>query len=132
MNMDVIAKEIRESLVDGQLPCVSAFAVAARLEIAPIEVGQTADEIGVRLSECQLGLFGYGPKSVGKHRRVRPMHPVPPELETAIRAAVGADGKLSCASAWHIAEQMGLSKQAVSDAAEGLGIRIGQCQLGAF
>nr|MBC7245240.1 hypothetical protein [Chloroflexota bacterium] len=130
--MEKIAEAIRKALMEGELPCASAFAIAQRLSVEPLQVGQTADELGVRLSKCQLGLFGYGSKAEGKHRRVRPMPDVPPQLAAAIRAALGKDGKLSCIAAWQIAEDLQMSRQQVSDAAEGLGVRIGHCQLGAF
>ena len=130
--MNRIEQAIKEALVDGQLPCEAAFAAATSLDIAPIEVGMEADRIGIRLSCCQLGLFGYGPKAEGKHRRVKPLLDAPPNLAKGIRAALGADGKLSCAEAWRIADRLHLSRQTVSDAVEGLGLRISQCQLGAF
>lgn len=130
--MESIAEAIHQALVKGELSCVSAFIVAERLGVEPLQVGQEADALGVRLSKCQLGLFGYGPKAEGKHRRVTPMQKVPPDLAEAIRLALGEDGKLSCAAAWHIADQLGIAKQRVSDAAEGLGVRIVHCQLGAF
>lgn len=130
--MESIAEAVRSALVEGELPCASAFMIAQRLGVAPLEVGQAADELGVRLSKCQLGLFGYGPKAEGKHRRVEAMKEIPSELAAAIQAAFGADGKLSCIAAWQIAEQLGVPRQQVSNAAEGLGVRIGHCQLGAF
>ena len=46
--------------------------------------------------------------------------------------AVAADGKMSCVEAWRIASDLCVSKQTISDAAEGLGLRVGDCQLGAF
>ncbi|MGQ9492680.1 MAG: hypothetical protein ACUVR2_02815 [Anaerolineae bacterium] len=130
--MQKIAEAIREALVEGELPCASAFVIAQRLGVEPLQVGMMADELGVRLSKCQLGLFGYGAKAEGKHRRVKPMQNVPAKIAAAIRAALGKDGKLSCAAAWQIAEELKISRQQVSDAAEGLGVRIGHCQLGAF
>lgn len=130
--MESIAEAIQNSLVEGQLPCAAAFAIAERLGVEPLQVGQEADRLEVKLSKCQLGLFGYGSKAEGKHRRVHPMQGVPHGLAQAIRAALDVDGKLSCAAAWRIAAELGLPKQTVSDAAEGLGVRIGQCQLGAF
>ncbi len=130
--MDNLAEAIKNALRDGQLPCASAFVIAQRFGVEPLQVGREADALGVRLSKCQLGLFGYGPKAEGKHRRVKPMKDVPPELATAIRAALGEDGKLSCAAAWQIASELGLPKRMISDAAEGLGVRIAHCQLGAF
>jgi hypothetical protein len=130
--MENIAKVIKEGLVEGQLPCAVAFDIAERLGVEPLQVGQEADALGIKLSKCQLGLFGYGCKAAGKHRRVKPMQEVPSQLALAIHASLAADGKLPCAAAWQIAVRLGLPKQTVSDAAEGLGVRIAPCQLGAF
>jgi hypothetical protein len=130
--MASISDAIRDALVDGQLPCARAFAIAKQLAVEPIAVGEQADALDIRLSKCQLGLFGYGSKAEGTHRRVKPMPNVPPELAQAIRAAVGPNGKLTCLAAWGIAEELDLSKQEVSDAAEALAVRIASCQLDAF
>ena len=130
--MPSIADAIRSALVDGQLPCAKAFVIARQLGVEPIKVGEEANALGIRLSKCQLGLFGYGPKAEGKHRRVKAMQNVPPGLAQAIRAAVGPDGKMTCVAAWRMAKELHLPKQTASNAAEGLGVRIAPCQLGAF
>jgi hypothetical protein len=127
-----IGEAIQEALVEGQLPCAVAFKVAQRLGVEPVQVGGEATRLGVRLAKCQLGLFGYGSKAEGTYKRVKPMQNVPPELALAIRSVVGPDGKLPCAKAWEIASQLSLPKQTVSDAVEGLEVRIAPCQLGAF
>ncbi len=130
--MQSLADAIRSSLVDGQLPCARAFVIARQFQVEPLRIGDEADALGISLSRCQLGLFGYGPKAEGKHKRVKAMENVPPRLAQALHAAAGATGKLSCAEAWRIAKEMHLSRQAVSNAVEGLGLRITPCQLGAF
>ncbi len=130
--MDNTAQAIHDHLIDAQLPCAAAFAIAESEGISPLEVGQEADRLDVRLARCQLGLFGYGPKAEGRHRRVQPMKGVPADLAAAIQGSLGSDGKLTCADAWRIAGQLGITKQEVADATEGLGLRIVRCQLGAF
>lgn len=130
--MESIATAIHKAVVDGQLPCARAFAIARRLRVEPIQVGEEADALDIRLSRCQLGLFGYGSKAEGKHRRVKAMEDVPPALAQAIRAAVEPNGKITCVAAWRIAGELHVSRQTVSNAAEGLGVRIAPCQLGAF
>jgi len=50
--------------------------------------------------------------------------------EEMIRKAV--DGKLSCAAAMEIARSLGLKFREVGDAANELGIKIKNCQLGCF
>jgi len=130
--VDEIERAIHEVAVGGELACASAFSIAEGLGVDPLDVGQSADALEIRLTRCQLGLFGYGPKSEDQHRRVTAMAKVPFRLETAIRSALDRDGKLTCAAAWQIADDLDLPRQTVSDAAEGLSIRIKDCQLGAF
>jgi len=130
--VEEIEQAVRDEAVGGELTCAAAFSIATRLSVDPLHVGQVADALGVRLTRCQLGLFGYGPKSEGKHRRVSAMTDVPSDLKHAILAAVDRDGKLTCGAAWQIADGVGVSRQIVSNAAEGLSVRIKDCQLGAF
>jgi len=85
------------------------------------------DLLDLRLSKCQLGLFGYQPaKKVVKARA-----PENREIEGAIRDALD-DGKLACRDAWDIAGRIKVPKMAVSGACESLGLKIKPCQLGAF
>jgi hypothetical protein len=122
-----IAEAIRERLSEGKLRCVDAFRIAEELVVMPLDVGETADALEVRLAHCQLGLFGYGdPKRI-----VKPAEYVAQELEQAIREGL-VGGRLPCAEAWTIAARLGVSKLEVANAAEKLEIRINQCQLGAF
>jgi hypothetical protein len=130
--MENTEQAIRNRLIDGQLPCAAAFAIAESEGISPLEVGQQADHLDIRLARCQLGLFGYGPKAEGRHRRIKPMQEVPAELAAAIRDSLDEGDQLACEDAWRIAEQLGIAKQMVADATEGLGLRIVRCQLGAF
>jgi len=128
---EALARAIRGALVEGQLPCAEAFRIARELKVAPAEVGRAADEMDIRVSRCQLGLFGYGPKAEGKHRIVQPLPAVPPRLEEAIRACL-QEGRLPCAMAWQVARRLGVGKLEVSGAAEALKIRVSCCQLGCF
>ncbi len=126
-----LAGAIRAALVDGQLPCEDAFRIAHELKASPAHVGETADELGIRISRCQLGLFGYGPKAEGRHRIVEPLPEVPPRLAGEMRRRL-VEGRLPCAVAWGLAKRLGLARLEVSGAAEALKIRISACQLGCF
>jgi len=116
---------------EGGLSCAAAFRAAQELGLEPWAVGRAADLLDIRLVGCQLGLFGYGPKSEGRHKVVKPAEEVSPDLAAAIYAGLEG-GRLSCQAAWSIASRMGIAKIEVSAAAERLGVRIGRCQLGAF
>ena len=126
-----VRQEIRSVLLEGRLPCARAFGVAQQLSITPLQVGDIASAMSIRISHCQLGLFGYGPKSEGKHRIVEPA----PEVTNLMRSTIEASligGRLSCKTAWDIAKKLSCSRLSVSAAAETLNIRIDECQLGCF
>ncbi len=127
--MDTIEQQIRDHLVNGRLPCPHAFRIATELGITPSEVNQKATQLGIKISRCQLGLFGYD--DLGKRSIVVPMQDVPEKLKAEIAAHL-VDGKLPCAAAWEIAAQLRIGKVQVASAAEVLGIKISACQLGCF
>ncbi|MBM4431192.1 MAG: hypothetical protein FJ026_12720 [Chloroflexi bacterium] len=123
-----IAAQIKASLAEDRLPCPSAFKIARRLEVSPQEVGQAANELGVKISRCQLGLFGHGSD---KGKSLEPAQEVGEELQARIRDRA-VEGGLPCATAWDIASELTMKRIYVARAAESLGIRITQCQLGCF
>jgi hypothetical protein len=127
MTEQQLADAVHKRAKEGKLSCGAAFRIAEELSINPLEVGEMADTLDVRLYHCQLGLFGYD----GEERIVHPAEELSPELEEAIREGLIV-GRLPCAVAWAIANRFDLPKTHVANAAERLEIRIGQCQLGAF
>ncbi len=122
-----VAGAVTDRADDGRITCVQVFDIVSELGVSPSEAGKAVDLLKVKLVKCQLGLFGY-PR--GKPI-VKPAAQVSPDLESAIRGRL-AEGRLSCAEAWRIAEEMDLKRMDVSGAAEALGIKIKPCQLGAF
>lgn len=122
-----VVAAVEERAQDGQLRCATAFRIAEDVGVAPLAVGRAADDLNVRLTRCQLGLFGYGEqKSVTEQA-----DEITSELEQAIREGLIL-GRLPCAVAWAVAARFGIPKLHVANAAERLEIRLGQCQLGAF
>ena len=122
-----LLEEIRIHSLGNSLPCVDAMKIARERSVGPVEVGRTADLIEVRISRCQLGLFGYEPEK----RIVKPLPSLTQNLITAIRDRL-ISGRLPCATAFALAEEFSLSRLTVSSACETLGIKICSCQLGAF
>ena len=121
-----IATQIKESLTEGRLSCPSAFKVVRRLEVSPQQVGEVADELKVKISRCQLGLFGY---EAGK--LLEPVEEVEERLGAKIRDRV-VEGRLPCVTIWGIAHDLTMKRMDIARAAERLGVRITQCQLGCF
>ncbi len=118
--------EIAKRSQSGELPCAVAFSIAETLRLAPAAVGQTVDQLNIKLTKCQLGLFGYKPEK----KIVQAQSPAA-EIEDAIRSALVA-GKLSCRSAWDIANRFKVPKMTISAACEVMAVKIKPCQLGAF
>lgn len=118
---------IRQAAKEGELPCQAAFSISNTLSLSPREVGAAADALGVRLVRCQLGLFGYKPEK----RIITASEAIPEDLRRAIEKGL-ENRKLPCQEAWEIALRLGLTKMEVASACEGLRIKIGPCQLGAF
>jgi hypothetical protein len=124
-----IAAAVREKVANGKLACTDAERIGAELGAELSEVGRTIDLLEVRITRCQLGLFGYDGEAKGKS--VRPAGQVTPEIEGAVRGHL-ASGRLPCTAAWEISAEMNIPRMKVSSACEMLKIKIKPCQLGAF
>jgi hypothetical protein len=60
-----LSAELKRRARGGRLGCAAAFAVAEKLGIPRLEVGRAADELGIRIADCQLGCFGHGKRQGG-------------------------------------------------------------------
>ncbi len=126
-----IYQAMQARLEDGRLPCAQAFLLVRTLAVEPLAVGEAADAAGVRISRCQLGLFGYGPKAAGKHKIVHAADSVPEHLAAEIRANACEHG-ITCAALWQVAHHLGISRLEAASAVEAMGLRVTVCQLGCF
>jgi hypothetical protein len=52
-----LEKKIRESLVEGKLPCPTAFQIAKDLKVTTKEIGETCNKLHIKVRSCQLGCF---------------------------------------------------------------------------
>jgi len=57
MSMSELQDEILNASKDGRINCARALGIAKKLKIPPGEVGAKVDELGMRISNCQLGCF---------------------------------------------------------------------------
>lgn len=122
-----IAEEIKGKAVDGSITCAAAHKIAGELGVSPAEVGVAIDLLEIRISRCQLGLFGYGPEN----KAVKPAQSVAPELAEAIKGTL-VSNRITCLACWEIAERLGVARMDVSAACETLEVKISSCQLGSF
>ena len=122
-----IAEAVQGKAKEGKISCAGAFGIVKNQGVSPSEVGFTVDSLEIKITKCQLGLFGY---DHGK-RPFKPAEKIPEELEKAIKKSL-KEGRLHCASAWEIAERLRIGKMEITSACEKLKIKISHCQLGAF
>ncbi|MEW6569592.1 MAG: hypothetical protein AB1390_00235 [Nitrospirota bacterium] len=52
-----IEEEIKKKAVNGRLSCPLARKIARELAIPLKEVGKTADELKIKITDCELGCF---------------------------------------------------------------------------
>lgn len=129
---DQIRAAIESLAVHGEVSCVNAHAVAAKLGVAPIEVGKVVNkQTALRFYRCQLGVFGYGAKAEGKSKIVLAATNIPPDLQAAIMAQA-VNGRIACKAVWEIADQFEYPRLGVANVCEALGLKMKPCQLGCF
>lgn len=122
-----IEAELAIKNIEGELPCALAFDVATDLNVTPAEVGVTCDLVNIKISKCQIGLFGYQPNKKPVTAAKEPTA----ALKEAILSAQ-TDKRITCQIAWEIAARLKVGKIAVGSACEAMGIKVKDCQVGAF
>ncbi len=126
---DAVRERLAPYREEGRIPCACAMEIAISCGAPTTAIGEAADRLGIRVSECQLGLFGY--EVYGEKRWVRRLGTIPRAVEEAIRAAQAGES-LSCAAAWRLADDRGLPRLLMGSVAETLNVRVSDCQLGCF
>lgn len=126
MDAAIIEAVLRAAGDARRLACADALALADDLGLAPHQVGAAADAAGVKITRCELGLFG--PRRLGEPA---------PEVDDDVdrvreRLSRLLAPELSCAEAWAIARELAVEPLAVGRAASALDRHIHLCQLGCF
>ncbi len=122
-----IAALLEEKAEDGRLNCADAHRIAKKLGVTPDQIGVQADLAELRISRCQMGLFGYYPEK----KDLNPDIEISPKVDEAIEKAQ-TDGRISCAECWELATALAISRKDMGSVCEKKGVRIKPCQLGAF
>jgi len=124
---EIIDEKIRTNLVDNRLPCKVAFDIAKELKVNRREVGESANRLDVRISDCQLGFFQ---KLKATHDDLNGK--VNDENLTSEITSSLDDGRLTCPIAFRIADKLKVTPKDVGDTATKQGIMVKNCQLGLF
>ncbi len=111
---------IRESLDSKmRLPCANAFKIAAKTKIPIREIGNIADDMGIRISDCGLGQFGDLKKGEFSKKALQKLEQFTSE-----------DRKITCADARSCAAGIGL--KTIRGTLEAKNIDVIHCELGCF
>lgn len=121
-----MAEILKSVSKDNKISCAKTFEIINKYSFFPDIAGLTMNQQKIKINVCQLGLFGYP-----EGKNIPSCDNVSDDLEDKIYSGL-EDGKLPCAAAWNIANEMNMKKIDVSAACEKLGIKINKCQLGAF
>ncbi len=54
---DKIREEIKKRAIDNRLPCPLARKIARELSVSYKEIGRAADELKIKITDCELGCF---------------------------------------------------------------------------
>ncbi|MDI6889340.1 MAG: hypothetical protein QMC83_00145 [Thermodesulfovibrionales bacterium] len=54
---DRVVEEVKKKAVKGKLPCPTARMIAEELGVSYKAVGEAADKLNVKITDCQLGCF---------------------------------------------------------------------------
>jgi hypothetical protein len=57
MDRDKVVQAINERAMKGRIPCVTCLQIAEENNIPQRELGLLLDELGIKVVQCQLGLF---------------------------------------------------------------------------
>ncbi|MBW1616154.1 MAG: hypothetical protein JRJ49_06395 [Deltaproteobacteria bacterium] len=123
----LIKGEILKKLKDKKLPCAVAFNIAANNNTEAFVIGRAADELDIKLSKCQLGLFGYQPNA----KPIQPAKDINQNNRDKILKYV-KEGRISCKNLWKAAKEADITKMKAANTCEALNIKIVSCQLEAF
>ena len=118
---------VKDSLVNGYLPCATAHKIAGEYNIPVVAVGQVVDKTGHRITGCQIGCFKVEKTSrLGKEKE---------QEDTKIVEEVEAlynRGELTCAAVFELARRYNVKPLTVADIANSGNMKIKNCQLGCF
>lgn len=118
---------VKASLKDGYLPCAVAFKIAKEAQVPKGAVGEIADRLGIRVTNCQIGCF-----KVAKTIHDNSAHE---DLDDGIVSKLNAlkeNNKLTCASVFSLAQQLKSTPMVIADVANVQDLKIHDCQLGCF
>ncbi len=124
---ETVTDKIKAFADNGAITCASAHKISKALNLPPAEIGIQIDLLDFKITECQLGLFGYS----NGEKKINPEIELSYDLDDRLEKA-SSNGKISCLSCWDIAGDLKMKRLDMGSACEKKNIRIRPCQLGSF
>jgi hypothetical protein len=130
LSKEVLAElesKVKDSLKDGYLSCPVGWKIAKDADVPKIAVGEIADRLGIRVTDCQLGCF-----RVEKTFYDDPDHEhldgeIVAELEQLIER-----NELTCPKVFELARKYKVKPLDIAHEVSARGLKFLECQLGCF
>jgi hypothetical protein len=122
-----LESKVKDALKEGYLACPVAWKIAKDEDVPKIAVGEIADRLGIRVTDCQLGCF-----KVDKTVYDNPDHEhmdseIIAELEKLI-----ANNELTCPKVFELARKYKVKPLDIANEVSARGLKFLECQLGCF
>lgn len=118
---------IISSLKKGYLSCPAAWKIAKDYYIPKRTVGEIADRLGIRITNCQLGCFKIEktPFNESVHKNIDG------EITTMLEELKEKE-QITCSMIFDLAKQFKIKPIAIANEMNARGMKIHGCQLGCF
>lgn len=122
-----LEEAVKAALDNGFLPCATAFGIAKKFKVPLVTMGDAADRLGARITNCQLGCFKVD-KTLHDNMNKEAINQRALEaMETSL-----AEAPLTCLGVFRLAKRIGVRPVEVADAANWRHVKIHDCQLGCW
>ena len=118
---------VKASLKDGYLSCPIAWGIAKKSNVPKIVVGDVADSLGIRVTNCQLGCFKIEKTPYDNSSYSN----IDGEICNILKELHETD-QLTCAKVFELARQFNLKPMVIANEVNAMGLKISGCQLGCF
>ena len=118
---------VKASLKDGYLSCPVAWVIARKSNVPKTTIGEIADRLGIRITNCQIGCFKIEktPYDNSVHKNIDG------EIITMLET-LKENNQLTCTKVFDLARQFKLKPMVIANEANVRGLKIHGCQLGCF
>ncbi len=126
-SLSELESAVKASLKDGYLSCPVAWGIAKKYNIPRIVLGNFADRLGIRVTNCQLGCF-----KIEKTPYTLVTHVSADKKLLNIIELLKTKGSLNCAEVFELATQYKLKPITIANEMSSRDFKIHNCQLGCF